>query len=121
MNFKGAYGSQKRSALRRGIGWDFTYDTWLEWWGEDITKRGRGSNDLCMARTGDTGPYAPWNVRKAKMAENISEALTGKPRRDETKQKISEGKKGTKYPPQTEEHKRKLSEALKGRKRKQYE
>jgi hypothetical protein len=44
-----------------------------------------------MARTGDTGPYHPSNVRKATHGENISEGHMGilkGPMSEETKQKL---------------------------------
>jgi hypothetical protein len=62
----------------RNIEWQFTYDTWVEWWGEDINKRGPYKGQLVMARNGDVGPYAPDNVRKATCTENCSEANKGK-------------------------------------------
>jgi hypothetical protein len=76
--FKKQYNAQKRAAKYRGIEWHFTYDTWIEWWGADITKRGRDKTDLVMARIGDTGPYHPSNVRKLTGAENSAEVNKGK-------------------------------------------
>lgn len=65
-----AYLSQKHGAMRRGICWGFTFESWLEWWGEDIHRRGPGVNDLCMQRIGDVGPYTDWNVRKGTPLDN---------------------------------------------------
>lgn len=62
--WRSAYKSQKSRAKSRGIEWQFTFDSWLEWWGEDIHRRGVGTSQLCMQRVADSGPYAPWNVRK---------------------------------------------------------
>ena len=71
--YRDAFYAQKGTALNRGIEWHFTFEEWIDWWGDDIDKRGRSLNDLVMARTGDTGPYHPSNVRKATVAENQKE------------------------------------------------
>lgn len=76
------YHEQKNGAQKRGIDWQFTYDEWINWWGDDINKRGRYKGQLVMARYGDTGPYHPNNVRKATKEENSIEAHLGKPRPD---------------------------------------
>ena len=65
-----AYSNQRGSAQRRGIEWRFTFESWMEWWGEDIHRRGVGSSKLCMQRVADSGPYATWNVRKAEAVWN---------------------------------------------------
>lgn len=65
-----AYRYQKKGAASRGIEWRFTFESWLEWWGEDIHRRGPRVNDLCMQRVGDVGPYAEWNVRKGLPLDN---------------------------------------------------
>lgn len=59
-----AYHSQKSHAAFRGIEWQFTYETWLVWWGDDLARRGVHSLDLQMQRIADSGPYHPDNVRK---------------------------------------------------------
>jgi hypothetical protein len=94
-----AFNDQRQHAKRRGIDWHFDFNTWLEWWGEDITKRGRNKGNLCMARNGDIGPYHPNNVSKISCEENISQANIGKGYR-----------KGI---PQTDEHRAKNSAAQK--------
>ncbi len=76
--YQGQYDNAKYCAKERGIEWLFTYDTWTEWWGEDITKRGPYRGQLVMARHGDVGPYHPDNVRKATCSENCSEANKGR-------------------------------------------
>lgn len=65
---------QKNRARRRGIDWYFSFEQWLEWWGDDIKNRGDSKGQLCMARKGDTGPYHPDNVYKATNKQNIIEA-----------------------------------------------
>jgi hypothetical protein len=67
------YHVQKTYAKNRGIGWHFTFEEWVAWWGEDIDKRGNTKDSLVMARTGDIGPYHPDNVRKATLSENTQE------------------------------------------------
>ena len=58
------YTNQKANAKKRGIDWKFTYESWLEFWGDDIERRGVGHDKLCMQRFGDSGPYHPDNVKK---------------------------------------------------------
>jgi hypothetical protein len=64
MDLKRRYNSQKANAKRRGIEWQFTFETWLKFWGDDLYKRGQGHDRLCMQRFGDAGPYHPDNCRK---------------------------------------------------------
>lgn len=72
------YDNAKRCAKERNIDWQFTYDSWIEWWGADIVNRGPRKGQLVMARYNDAGPYHPDNVRKATTGENVKEAHTGK-------------------------------------------
>ena len=65
-----AYESQKSNAKRRGIEWEFNFQTWFDWWGADIDRRGSGPEDLQMQRFADEGPYAAWNVRKGTPKDN---------------------------------------------------
>ena len=67
------YRAQKYHAQRRGIQFNITYQDWLSWWGADINRRGNNSNDLCMARYGDTGPYELDNVYKTTIAQNLKD------------------------------------------------
>jgi hypothetical protein len=68
---RGQFIAQRDNAKRRGIEWQFTFEQWIEWWGNDLSKRGRKADDLCMARFGDKGPYAPGNCFKQTMKENL--------------------------------------------------
>lgn len=61
---------QRGNAKRRGIEWKFTFEQWLEWWGDDIDRRGVGPDDLQMQRYHDKGPYSPENVRKGVPKDN---------------------------------------------------
>ena len=72
------YWQQKQNAKRRGINFEFTYAEWIEWWGADITSRGKGKDCLVMARIGDEGPYSPSNTIKMLNQDNVSEGNKGK-------------------------------------------
>jgi hypothetical protein len=102
-NIRNRYHATKSDAKRRGIDWQFTFDSWLDWWGSDIVNRGPGPGQLVMARTGDIGPYHPSNVRKATTAENQNEAHLGK-------KKVSSWNKGKKHSNETRE---KMSASIK--------
>ena len=69
------YNNSKQDAKRRGIEWLFTFESWVEWWLTDnrYANRGRGGTKFVMARHGDEGPYAPWNVRCATWVDNCAE------------------------------------------------
>ncbi len=79
-----AFNDQRKSARKRGIGWQFTFDGWVKWWeaqlGPDWFKmRGHFYGQYVMARNGDEGPYAPSNVRAAKVEDNHGEFNRNKP------------------------------------------
>ena len=65
-----AYCTQQLGAARRGIEWKFSFESWLEWWGKDLDKRGSRSGDLCMQRIWDIGPYSPENCVKGTPLQN---------------------------------------------------
>jgi hypothetical protein len=87
--YKAQYNEQRKQARGRGIEWQFTYETWLDWWGNDIVNRGRGKDKLCMARINDTGAYHPDNVYKATNSQNGIEASRTRPKADPAN--VSEG------------------------------
>jgi hypothetical protein len=70
---KAAYIRQKSKAKHRGIGFDFTFEQWLAWWGDDIDRRGCKRDSLVMARLNDAGDYVAGNVKKITFAQNIKE------------------------------------------------
>jgi len=70
---KTQYNIQKQNARRRNIPFLFTYEQWLEVWGDKITQRGRGKGKYCMARNNDTGPYSIDNVKIIPFEENNRE------------------------------------------------
>jgi NUMOD3 motif len=125
MNYKRQYRDQKYQAKKRGLDFNFTYEEWLDWWGEDITKRGHCKGNLVMSRYGDIGPYHPDNVFKNTQEQNISAAQKGKTQSDELKAKKSAAQKGRpkseetrarmRGRPKSEEHRAKLSAAGKGK------
>lgn len=94
MIYKKQYDNQRRSAKYRGIEWNFTYDTWITWWGDDIQKRGISKDQLVMARNNDTGPYHPDNVKKITCSVNSIEGNKNKIFSTETRMKISDANKG---------------------------
>ena len=65
-----AYAQAKRNAKNRGIEFKFSKAEWYEWWGDDLSKRGKSPDSLCMGRYGDTGAYEPSNVYKCSIKEN---------------------------------------------------
>jgi hypothetical protein len=127
-----AYHKQKRDALNRKdrngdpIEWHFTFDEWLDIWMKSgkWSQRGCRRGQYCMARFGDVGPYAPWNVEIKLHSENAREGNKGRskpPISEEYRKKQSEShkgqipwNKGRKGIPLSEEHRKKLSEATKG-------
>ena len=119
--YKQKYNRQRYDAQLRDITWQFTFESWIDWWGEDIIKRGNKSGQLVMARNGDTGPYHPNNVRKVTANENHSESCAnglgwqkGNKHSAETCAKLSALSKrpkraGIKRQPWTEERKAKVA------------
>ena len=95
---------QQRSAARRNIEWQFTFEEWIEWWGDDIHKRGKSKHALVMARYGDVGPYHPSNVYKSTNWENAQYAHKGKQKTEETKSSMRK--------PKTIQHANNISNAV---------
>jgi hypothetical protein len=76
--YKSRFNSQKYSAAKRSIVWHFTFEEWINWWGDDIVNRGRNKGQLVMARRGDTGAYHPDNVYKVDTSINSGDPRRGK-------------------------------------------
>lgn len=72
------YYQHKANAERRGILFLFTFDEWINIWKSSgkWDQRGRGSNQYCMARHNDEGPYAVWNVSIETNKTNHTFAVT---------------------------------------------
>lgn len=113
---KGAYHTQRYHAINlRNIDWQFTWETWLAWWGEDIIHRGNKKGQLVQARKGDIGPYSPNNCIKLTHEQNISDAQKGKTISAAAKIKMSAAKKGKPQKPRSAEHCANISAAKKGK------
>lgn len=72
--YRKAFLTQRLQAARRGIEFRLTLREWLDWWGDDIDKRGVGSQDLCMMRPGDIGSYEFGNIVKGTCSQNHKDA-----------------------------------------------
>lgn len=76
-----SYTNHRSGARVRGVEFHFTFWEWWTLWlsSGKWDQRGKGSNQYCMARTGDEGAYAVGNVRITTVADNQSERnKTGK-------------------------------------------
>ena len=71
------YHRQRQNALKRNIPWEFTLGEWWEVWSNSgkWDQAGRGKGKYAMARLGDKGPYAPWNVKIIAFEQNSSEFM----------------------------------------------
>lgn len=69
------YKEHERNARSRKIDFLFSYEEWHDFWSLDnrLANRGREKNQFVMARDGDSGPYAAWNVHLATADENRRE------------------------------------------------
>lgn len=74
---QGQYSRARNNALQRGVEWLFTKDSWLKVWKDSghFHERGRGAGCYQMARKGDCGPYAEWNVVIVRMESNACACL----------------------------------------------
>ena len=103
LNAKKYYHRQRYSAKRRGIVWDFTLNSWIEWWLNTgkAHLRGNKKGQYMMCRIMDVGIYSPNTVYCATNNENIKDAYKyNKDRKkksflsNESKIKISKALKG---------------------------
>jgi len=54
----------RAQANHRGEGWELSIEEWFELWTPDLwSKRGRGTNDLCMVRLDKSLPFRMDNVK----------------------------------------------------------
>lgn len=69
---RAAYDNQRRGAAKRGIAWSMSFAEWLAIWEASghFHERGRNVGEYVMARFGDTGPYARWNVSIVTVSRN---------------------------------------------------
>lgn len=70
-----SFHNQKNAAKHRGVAWELTFPEWIVIWelSGHLHERGRGYG-YCMARKGDTGPYAIDNVYITTCAGNAQDA-----------------------------------------------
>lgn len=59
---KGKYTTQRSDAKRRGIKWEFTFDSWFKFWLDSGKWEQRSPTGYCMCRFKDEGPYSVDNV-----------------------------------------------------------
>ena len=76
-----AYQRQCWDVKKRGIKMLLTFDEWCAWWQGQLgpswqTLRGCRRGQFVMARNGDKGPYALWNIKCIKAEENHNETST---------------------------------------------
>ena len=76
------YRTQRKGAGRRGIPFLLSFEEWAALWVQSGKWHQRGSHfgQFCMARYGDTGPYALGNVRICSVEENQAEWFADKSR-----------------------------------------
>ena len=75
------YRRARYNALNRNVVFEFGPKEWIVWWENNlgvnwIKKRGRRRNQYCMARKGDKGPYATWNVDCILTLQNCADRKT---------------------------------------------
>lgn len=88
-----AYYKHKSRAERRGVEFLLTLEEWTTIWVESgkWDQRRNGADGYCMARHGDTGPYAVGNVRICTNRQNNAEQSLYL--REETRKKRSDAMK----------------------------
>lgn len=64
------YRVQESHADCRGIEWKITFQEWLDWWGDDLDRRGPHKDELGMCRFHDKGPYQLGNIYKGHPRDN---------------------------------------------------
>jgi hypothetical protein len=76
-----AYEKQRTAAGLRGIGWEFTPETWMRVWLQSghLDERGVGTGRFVMARHGDVGPYSPSNVEIVPFEVNARDSRINHP------------------------------------------
>ena len=108
------YSSTRKDRNGDPIGWEFTFDTWLEVWLKSgkLDQRGTGKDQYVMARKGDIGPYSPDNVDIILHSENVAYKASYWRMSDEQKSHLSKINTGKKY---SDDLKKRLSDVHKER------
>jgi hypothetical protein len=63
----------RANSQRRGIPFRFSFESWLETWGDNLALLGIGKDKLCMSRPRDKGSYKPDRVEIITHAKNVSD------------------------------------------------
>lgn len=54
---------QRNQANFRGEGWTFTFEDWVDFWGDNFDQRGKEKSSLCMTRKDNSQPWHKDNVK----------------------------------------------------------
>jgi len=87
------YISAERNAMRRGIRWAFTFETWCKIWNDSghYAQRGPYLGQYCMQRIFDGDVYSPTTVEIQVQQRNVETLLAkNRHRRGERKRKLAE-------------------------------
>ena len=120
-DYRKRYMQHKMNAKNYGTPWKINYVQWRRIWSESgkWNKRGPHRGQYVMARFGDKGPYAPWNVKIITCGKNSIEAWLGRNHSIKSKTKMSVSQIGNTNPLgciRSPETRAKLSAAHKGKK-----
>lgn len=93
------YRQQRGNAAARGITFLLSSAEWWQIWSSSghYRERGQKSDQYCMARFGDVGPYALNNVEIVTNHENNKYGSTGRKHSEATKRKMRMVHKGVQY------------------------
>lgn len=72
----GRYTRHRAHAKARGIEFSISFEEWWGIWETYWDQRGKGAGKMCMARLGDTGPYALGNVEIILFEQNARDIHT---------------------------------------------
>ncbi len=66
------------AAKRRGLGFEFTFEEWYDFWQKSghWEERGRGKGQYVMSRVNDQGPYKVGNVFIQLASQNVVDGTT---------------------------------------------
>ena len=69
--YKRQYNMQKAAAKHRGVDFELTFEEWRDWWGDDVSKRGRNHPQaMVMALIDKTQGYKLGNIVKRTKGEH---------------------------------------------------
>tara|TARA_R110000782_G_C14686523_1_gene400650 strand:- start:36 stop:434 length:399 start_codon:yes stop_codon:yes gene_type:complete len=72
------FGWQMRSAIKREIDWQLTFNDWYQWWLDQGIDKHNDTKPMCgdklvMCRKNDTGPYSLSNIYCATSSQNVKD------------------------------------------------